>query len=77
PTQIQAKFSDWSSYQNKKIMLSRDFTALNSQSVEITKAAFLDELTTGNFIPVRLLSADSVYYYKLFKIEPDSDTSIK
>ncbi|MEN2402184.1 TlpA disulfide reductase family protein [Flavobacterium sp. MC2016-06] len=77
PVQIQDKFEDWSAYQSKKIMLSRDFIALDSQSKEITKEAFLDELTKGNFIPIRLLSDDGNYYYKLFKILPNSDTSIK
>ncbi|WP_166923568.1 TlpA family protein disulfide reductase [Flavobacterium poyangense] len=77
PIQIQSKFSDWWAYQNKKIMLSRDFTALDSFSNQITKEAFLEELTKGNFIPIRLLSEGDIYNYKLFKIEPDSDTSIK
>ena len=76
PIQIQKTFTDWSAY-NKKIMLSRDFTALDSQSKEISKEAFLNQLVNGNLIPIRLKSADSVYDYKLFKILPKSDTSIK
>lgn len=76
PVQIQKTFSDWSAY-NKKIMLSRDFKALDTQSKEISKKAFLNALTNENFIPIRLKSADSVYNYKLFKILPKSDTSIK
>lgn len=76
PIQIQKTFTDWSAY-NKKIMLSRDFTALDSQSKEISKEAFLNQLVNGNLIPIRLKSADSLYYYKLFKILPKSDTSIK
>lgn len=76
PVQIQKTFSDWSAY-NKKIMLSRDFKALDTQSKEISKKAFLNALTNENLIPIRLKSADSVYNYKLFKILPKSDTSIK
>ncbi|MGO4771766.1 TlpA family protein disulfide reductase [Flavobacterium sp. W22_SRS_FK3] len=77
PIQIQNKFMDWWTYQSKKIMLSRDFTALDLQSKEISKESFLDQLVNESFIPVCLKSADSVYYYKLFKIQPKSDTSIK
>ncbi|KLT71228.1 TlpA disulfide reductase family protein [Flavobacterium sp. ABG] len=77
PIAIQSKFSDWWAYQNKKIMLSRDFTPLDSLSNTMTKEAFLEELTKGNFIPIRLLSEEAIYNYKLFKIKPDSDTSIK
>lgn len=77
PIQIQNNFTEWSAYQNKKIMLSRDFTAFDLASKEISKEAFLNQLVNGNLIPIRLKSADSVYNYKLFKILPKSDTSIK
>lgn len=77
PTQIQKNFSEWSAYQNKNIMLSRDFVALDVLSKEISKESFLDQLANGNYIPIRLKSEDSIYYYKLFQIDPNSDSSIK
>ena len=77
PMQIQKNFSEWSAYQSKNIMLSRDFVALDLQSKEISKESFLNELANGNFIPIRLKSDDSIYYYKLFKIDQNSDSSIK
>jgi len=77
PIQIQKTFSDWSAYQSKNIMLSRDFTALDLLSKEISKESFLNQLANGNFIPVRLKSENGVYVYKLFKILPKTDTSIK
>lgn len=77
PIQIQKTFSEWSAYQSKNIMLSRDFTPLDLASEEISKEIFLDKLANGNFIPVRLQSENGVYVYKLFKILPKTDTSIK
>jgi peroxiredoxin len=77
PIQIQKNFSEWSAYQSKNIMLSRDFVALDLQSKEILKESFLNELANGNCIPIRLKSDDSIYYYKLFKIDQNSDSSIK
>jgi peroxiredoxin len=77
PIQIQKTYTDWSAYQSKKIMLSRDFVALDILSKEISKESFLDQLANGNFIPIRLKSDDSIHYYKLFKIQLKSDTSIK
>ncbi|MDR7372268.1 redoxin domain-containing protein [Flavobacterium aquidurense] len=77
PFQIQRNFSEWSVYQSEKIMLSRDFIALDVLSKEISKESFLEQLTNGNFIPLRLKSDDSIYYYKLFAIQKDSDSSIK
>jgi peroxiredoxin len=77
PIQIQRNFSDWSVYQTKNIMLSRDFTALDAASKEISKETFLNQLANGNFIPIRLKSEADSYVYKLFKIQPKTDTSIK
>ena len=56
PIAIQSKFMDWVTYQNKNIMLSRDFVALDINSKEITKEAFLKQLLEGNTIPIRLQS---------------------
>ncbi|KIA98531.1 redoxin [Flavobacterium sp. KMS] len=77
PLQIQKDYSSWWTYQSKNIMLSRDFVALDTLSREIPKETFLDQLANGNNIPIRLQSDDAIYYYKLFKINPNSDTSIK
>ncbi|MBS7231254.1 TlpA family protein disulfide reductase [Flavobacterium psychroterrae] len=77
PIQIQNNFSNWSVYQSKNIMLSRDFIAFDSNSKEISKESFLDQLANGNYIPIQLKSEDSIYYFKLFQIQPNSDTSIK
>ncbi len=77
PIQIQKTYTEWSAYQSKNIMLSRDFIALDSNSKEISKETFLNQLANENFIPIRLKSEDSKYYYKLFEIQPNSDTSIK
>lgn len=77
PIQIQKIYTDWSAYQSKNIMLSRDFISFDSNSKEISKESFLNQLANENFIPIRLKSNDSKYYYKLFEIQPDSDTSIK
>ncbi|WP_163410350.1 TlpA family protein disulfide reductase [Flavobacterium ajazii] len=77
PAKIQSKFMDWWAYQSRNIMLSRDYIALDESSKEISKKVFLNALANESFIPIRLKSADSVYCYKLFKILPKSDTSIK
>lgn len=76
PVKIQKTYEIWSLY-NKKIMLSRDFSALDNASKEITKEAFLTALANGNFIPIRLKTDAVIYKYKLFKILPKSDSSIK
>lgn len=77
PLQVQKTYEQWSAYQSKNVMLSRDFTALDTASKEISKEVFLDQLANGNFIPVRLKSEADVYVYKLFKIQSKTDSSIK
>lgn len=77
PLQIQKNFTDWSVYQSKKIMLSRDFIALDASSKEISKETFLDQLANGNFIPIQLKSETNIFVYKLFQIQPKTDSSVK
>lgn len=77
PIEIQSMYPKWRDYQRTNIILSRDFVALDSNSKEISKEGFFKELSEGNYIPIRLQSEDNLIYYKLFKIEATSDTSIK
>ena len=77
PTEIQRTYEIWQIYQKQQIMLSLDFVALNSDAKEISKSDFLEALKTGSYIPIKLKSEDATTYYKLFNIEPTSDTSIK
>ena len=76
--EIQKNFMDWWTYHYDNVMLARDFIGLDANSKEITKEGFLKALADGGFIPIRLASTDkNVFYYKLFKIEVTSDTSIQ
>ena len=78
PLEIQKNFMDWWTYHYSKVMLSRDFIGLDANTKEISKEEFLIALRDGGFIPIRLKSLDDeIYYYKLFKIEASSDTSIQ
>lgn len=76
PKSIQSNFMNWWTYQATKIMLSRDYIALDASSQQMTKENFLNELMNGNYIPIQLESSDCIVY-KLFPIEANSDSSIK
>lgn len=76
PTEIQKKFSVWEKYQTENIMLSADYISLDTNSKKITKEQFLNKLTLGKWIPIRLKSKDTLTY-KLFAINKTSDSSIK
>ena len=77
PSVIQKNYPNWWDYQRKNIVLSSDFIALDATSKEITKESFLNQLTTGEFIPIKLTSTNSIIYYQLFRILSGTDTSIK
>ncbi|MFZ4106485.1 TlpA family protein disulfide reductase [Flavobacterium sp.] len=77
PTGIQKNYLKWLEYQRKNIILSSDFVALDAEAKEINKETFLNELTNGEYIPIKLNSSSSSIYYQLFKILPGTDTSIK
>lgn len=72
---IKKSQSLWWTYHNKNIVLSSNFIALDNLLNRISKDLFMKELTTGNFIPLKLISKDSIYY-QLFKLDKTSDKSI-
>jgi peroxiredoxin len=49
-------------------ILTRDITAYDLASKVISKRAFFEKLSTGNYLPLRLSSTDGKLYYKLYKI---------
>jgi thiol-disulfide isomerase/thioredoxin len=77
PFEILKNYKSWLEYQRKNILLSTDYISLDSEFKEITKESFLNELTTGNFIPIKLYSTNSILYYQLFNNTSGTDTSIK
>jgi peroxiredoxin len=72
---IKKSFSEWWVYHNKSIILSSNFIALDAESNRISKDLFLKNLTSGEFIPLKLAATDSTYY-KLFKLDQGSDKTI-
>lgn len=76
PREIQNNFTKWWEYYNKNITLSADFIAFDNLSKRISKEEFLTQLTTGNFIPVKLISKDSSLSYRLYELNNKSDKSI-
>jgi peroxiredoxin len=77
PESIQSNLTIWLDYQEKNIILSSDFIALDENAKEITKAAFLNQLTQGEYIPFQTKSENSINSYRLIKILPNTDSSIK
>ncbi|POS01695.1 peroxiredoxin [Flavobacterium croceum DSM 17960] len=73
---IQSSYAIWKNYHFNNILLSLDFKALDVNNTEISKENFLNELTTGKYLPVEIES-EKGFTYKLFVINSKADTSIK
>lgn len=60
-------FTTWYTYTYRNIKLSQDFAGLNVDSGIIKKSDFLSLLSTGNFVPVKIMIKDSLPFYKLYR----------
>lgn len=66
---ILKDFKTWYDYTYYNIHLAQDFIGLDTDSGEISKAEFLTKLTTGNFVPFKILLRSNVPVYRLYKLK--------
>lgn len=74
---LERNYMKWWTYHNNNISLSSNFKAFDNSLNLISKEDFLKKLISGNFIPLKLISKDSIAYYKLFKLSQLANKSIK
>jgi peroxiredoxin len=77
PKILLKDFQKWWNYTYKFVNLSSDFKAFDLNSKVITKESFLKSLLTGKYIPLVIKSNESQELYKLYKLKPSDDASIK
>lgn len=64
-------------YQERNVVLSEDFTALDMDFKIITKESFLTFLSSGDYLPLKLNSKDSISYYQLYKLDASANADIR
>jgi len=64
-------------YQERNVHLSEDLIALNTDSEIITKESFLSLLSSGDYLPLRLNSKDSLSTYQLYKLDASANADIR
>jgi len=67
PEELLKDFTTWYTYTYYNIRLSQDFAGLNVDSSIIKKGDFLNLLSTGNFVPVKIMVKDNLPFYKLYR----------
>ena len=71
PAAILKNQSSFSSYIGEDLdLLSANYTAYDEKSNTISKGDFLKKINTGDYLFVRLSSADPKLYFKLYKLNP-------
>ncbi|MDG4951270.1 TlpA family protein disulfide reductase [Weeksellaceae bacterium KMM 9724] len=73
---VVSDFNKWWTYHNEYILLSSNFTGLNEESDTIEQKQFLEQLTTGNYIPLKIDSNDNSNTYKLFELDSTTNKNI-
>lgn len=74
---LEKDFITWWTYHENNIILSSNFIAIDNLSNRISKEDFFEKLTSGDYIPLKLNSKDSLVYYKLFKLDEGSNSEIR
>ncbi|PHN05368.1 TlpA family protein disulfide reductase [Flavilitoribacter nigricans] len=77
PNDLGTEFMEWWTYHSSNIALSQDFIGLNATSDTIGKKLFLEQLSSGDFIPLRLASNSAEETYKLVQLPPSTEESIR
>lgn len=66
----------WLYYQRDYMVWSSNYETLDAASKAITKDEFLQQLTSGNYLPLRIQTGDSSLCYQLYKLDDSVDEEI-
>lgn len=76
PKFILSSFMNFWSYWYNEVRLSEDFVPYNEGDSVVSKDFFLKKILSGEYLPIKLKSNDSLSYYQLYKINEVVDSSI-
>lgn len=77
PSVITKDMVSWLYYERDHMKWSADFQALDTASKSIDRSEFLKQLTTGNYLPVKIRESDSALCYQLYRIANNVDEQIR
>jgi len=76
PEKLLKNFPNWWAYHTANISYTETFIALNQDSDTISKGQFLEALSSGEYIPIKMKSASRVNSYFLFPIDTEANVDI-
>jgi thiol-disulfide isomerase/thioredoxin len=76
PAEITKELMSWLNYDRDYMVWSAACETLDPSSSSITKDEFLQQLTTGKYLPLRMQTGDSSLCYQLYKLGDSVDEDI-
>jgi len=64
-------------YYSAHLRLTENFVAYDAHGKTIDKGQFLKELTTGDYLPLQLVSKTNAWVYQLYKLKPGTNDDVK
>lgn len=77
PDKILHNYASLYYYKTDEMMLTVNYTALDTASHEISREAFLEAFATGRYLPLKLVTADSSVSYKLYPLPDSTPAGVK
>ncbi len=77
PDRILKDAASFWAYKQTYVLLYEDFQAFDNQLKPITRDAFLQTLSTGRYLPLRVRSADKITRYQLYPLPDRVDKTLK
>ncbi|MBO9682883.1 MAG: TlpA family protein disulfide reductase [Flavisolibacter sp.] len=77
PSLIEKDLMSWLYYERDHMRWSADFQALDTSLKRIERSEFLKQLTTGNYLPVKIRTSDSALCYQLYRAQSNVDEGIR
>ena len=76
PTEIVKDFMSFLYYQRDHLIWSADYVTLDTSLNTISKKEFLEQLTTGKYLPLKIRISDALPGFQLYGLEKSVDKDI-
>jgi peroxiredoxin len=73
---IYTSYMPFWKYWNEQVFLFERFEAFDTTGKKITRNDAIDLLASGKYLPIRYLTSDSIFQYKLVTLPPNTDEGI-
>jgi peroxiredoxin len=77
PDSILKNMNNLLNYNSDHLRFSENFIAYDTHMKVIGKGQFLQQLTTGNYLPLQLYSKNNAWEYQLYKLNANTDDDLK